>query len=139
MHSFLRHFEQNAGGTGGYDESMTPENGAVRNAGQVMPCAVLKQFWMFQVTAIKRCDVAFGTADECDDGAIDGWLASDFTFAQRNGDRLFIGGDGLRVEDVEFLEIGGDEFAVEGGEGVVVVVDAQIVRWRGDDFGNVSV
>ena len=57
--SLLWLFKQDAGGTGGNDETMIPENGAVRNAGDVMPTAVVEPFRMFQVADIERRDVAF--------------------------------------------------------------------------------
>ena len=57
--SLLRLFKQDAGGAGGNDETMVPEDGAVRNAGDVMPTAVVEPFRMFQVADIERRDVAF--------------------------------------------------------------------------------
>ena len=94
---------------------------------------------MGDVTDIKRRDVAFRAADESDDVAVDGRLAAHAVLVQRDGDRLFVGGDGLRSEDVEILVVGGDEFAVEGGEGVGVVVDAERIRRCDKDLGDGAV
>ncbi len=118
---------------------MTPEDGAVRNAGDVVPTAVLQPFRMGDVADIKCRDVAFRPADEGDDVAVDGRLAAHAVLVQRDGDRLFVGGDRLRGEDVEILVVGGDEFAVEGGEGVVIVIDAERIRRCDKDFGDGAV
>ena len=135
----MLHFEQNAGRTGGNDEAVAPEDGTVGNAGDVVPTAVLQPFRMGDVADIKCRDVAFRTADEGDDVAVDGRLAADAALIQWDGDRLFVGGDSLRCEDVEILVVGGDEFAVEGGEGVVVVINAECIRRCDKDFGDWAV
>ena len=118
---------------------MIPEDGAVRNAGDVVPTAVIEPFRMGDVAYIKRRDVAFRTADEGDDVAVDGRLTTHEALVQRDGDRLLVGGDSLRGEDVEILVVGGDEFAVEGGEGVVVVIDAERIRRCDKDLGDGAV
>ena len=118
---------------------MIPENGAVRNAGDVMPTAVVEPFRMGDVADIKCRDIAFRAADESHDVAVDRRLAAHEALVQRDGDRLFVGGDGLRSEDVEILVVGGDEFAVEGSEGVVVVIDAERIRRCDKDFGDGAV
>ncbi len=94
---------------------------------------------MGDIADIKRRDIAFRTADEGDDVAIDGRLAAHEALVQRDGDRLFVGGDGLRCEDVEILVVGGDEFAIEGGVGVVVVIDAERIRRCDKYFGDGAV
>lgn len=118
---------------------MIPEDGTVRNAGDVVPTAVVEPFRMGDVADIKRRDVAFRAADEGDDVAVDRRLAAHEALVQWNGDRLLIGGDSLRSENVEILVIGGDEFAVEGGEGVVVVINAERIRRCDKDFGDGAV
>ena len=118
---------------------MIPEDGAVRNAGDVVPTAVIEPFRMVDVADIKCRNVAFRTADESDDIAVDGRLAAHEALIQRDGDRLFVGGDRLRSEDVEILVVGGDEFAVEGGEGGVVVIDAERIRRCDTYFGDGAV
>ena len=118
---------------------MIPENGAVRNAGDVMPTAVVEPFRMGDVADIKCRDIAFRAADESHDVAVDRRLAAHEALVQRDGDRLFVGGDGLRCEDVKILVVGGDEFAVEGGEGVVVVIDAERIRRCDKYFGDGAV
>ena len=118
---------------------MIPEDGTVRNAGDVVPTAVVEPFRMGDVADVKRRDVAFRAADEGDDVAVDGRLAAHEALVQWDGDRLFVGGDRLRGKDVEILVVGRDEFAVEGGEGVVVVIDAERIRRRDKDFGDGAV
>ena len=104
-----------------------------------MPTAVVEPFRMGDVADIKCRDIAFRAADEGDDVAVDRRLAAHEALIQRDGDRLFVGGDGLWSEDVEILVVGGDEFAVEGGEGVVVVIDAERIRRCDKYFGDGAV